>query len=119
MPLRDPNVGFGIGAILAPAGIIAMMLRQPKGPLRLLVDAGATDPDGARKLSSIGIPREALIERALANGVVVKEADGRCWIDQARLRQRRLRLALLVGGIAFLCVISLWILVHFTTSASN
>ncbi len=117
MPFRDPNVGFGIGAILAPAGIIAMMLRQPKGPLRLLVEAGATTPDGARKLNSIGIPREALVERAITSGVIVKEVDGRCWLNQARLRQRRLRAAALGGGGAFVVIVTLWALVHFTTAA--
>ena len=57
MPMNDPNVGFGLGAIMAPAGIIAMMMRQPKGPLRLLIDAGATNPHDARRLNSVGIAR--------------------------------------------------------------
>ncbi len=119
MPFQDPNVGFGIGAILAPAGIIAMMLRQPKGPLRLLLDAGATSPDSARKLSSIGIPREALVERAIASGVVVKELDGRCWLHQSHLRRRRVWMAMLVGGGAFIAIVALWTIIHFTTTASK
>lgn len=118
MPFNDPNVGLGLGAIIAPAGIIAMMLRQPKGPMRLLIDAGATNPEGARKLHSVGIPREALLERAILSGVVIKEKDGRCWVDRVKLHTRRTQRALLVGGTVFIGTLALWTIIHLTVNAS-
>lgn len=104
MPLGSGGMGTlgSIGVIMMPAAIVVMMLKQPPGPVAKLIRAGATSPDTARRLESIGVPRPFVVEPALRGGRIVKTADGRYWVDVAVNRRFRIKVALVSGFLGLL-----------------
>lgn len=90
--------GLGaLGAVIAPLGIAAMLLRQPAGPVGKLISAGAVSPETARRLESVDIPRPFVIEPAISRRIVIRTDDGRYWVDVRRNRRFRRRVALFTG----------------------
>ncbi len=98
-PPQQPGVGGALSSIGMVAGPLVMMitvLRQP-GPVKTLVRAGALSPDSARKAATLGLS-EPPLQPLLRAGVVVREADGRIWLDQPKARRRQWRIALALGA---------------------
>ena len=98
-PPQQPGVGGALSSIGMVAGPLVMMitvLRQP-GPVKTLVRAGALSPDTARKATTLGLS-EPPLQPLLRAGVVVREADGRIWLDQPKARRRQWRIALTLGA---------------------
>ena len=101
MPLPPPSpTGLGglfgaLGGIVGPLMMVLIALQKP-GPVRALSKAEADAPDRARKPSTLGIAEPPLAPLVRA-GIVVREADGRIWLDRAALRRRQRRIALVVG----------------------
>ena len=100
MPLPPPgSTGFGaafgaLGGVIGPSMMLLMVLRSP-GPARAMRKAGATNAATARKAATLGVSEPALAPLVRA-GVVVREADGRVWLDEARARRRAWRLGAMV-----------------------
>jgi hypothetical protein len=98
-PPQQPGVGGALSSIGMIAGPLVMMitvLRQP-GPVKTLIRAGALSPDTARKATTLGLS-EPPLQPLLRAGVVVREADGRIWLDQPKARRRQWRIALALGA---------------------
>jgi hypothetical protein len=98
-PPQQPGVGGALSSIGMVAGPLVMMitvLRQP-GPVKTLLRAGALSPDSARKATTLGLS-EPPLQPLLRAGVVVREADGRIWLDRAKARRRQWRIALALGA---------------------
>ena len=98
-PPQQPGVGGALSSIGMVAGPLVMMitvLRQP-GPVKTLVRAGALSPDSARKATTLGLS-EPPLQPLLRAGVVVREADGRIWLDQPKARRRQWWIALALGA---------------------
>jgi len=98
-PPQQPGVGGALSSIGMVAGPLVMMitvLRQP-GPVKTLVRASALSPDTARKAATLGLS-EPPLQPLLRAGVVVREADGRIWLDQPKARRRQWRIALTLGA---------------------
>lgn len=90
--------GLGaLGAVIAPLGIAAMLLRQPAGPVAKLIAAGALSAETARRLESVDIPRSYVIEPAVNRRIVIRTEDGRYWVDVRRNRRFRRRVAMVTG----------------------
>ena len=53
--------------------------------------------DSARKAATLGLS-EPPLQPLLRAGVVVREADGRIWLDRAKARRRQWRIALTLGA---------------------
>jgi len=101
MPLPTPTpTGLGtlfgaLGGIVGPLMMVLLALQKP-GPVRTLSKAEADAPERARKPATLGLAEPPLAPLARA-GIVVREADGRIWLDRAALRRRQRRIALGVG----------------------
>jgi hypothetical protein len=101
VPLPPPGSGgfgaaFGaLGGVLGPGMMILMVLRTP-GPAKAMRKAGATSPQTARKATTLGVSETALAPM-VRSGVVVREADGRIWLDERRARRRAWRNGALAG----------------------
>jgi hypothetical protein len=98
-PPQQPGVGGALSSIGMVAGPLVMMitvLRQP-GPVKTLLRAGALSPESARKATTLGLS-EPPLQPLLRAGVVVREADGRIWLDRAKARRRQWRIALALGA---------------------
>ena len=90
--------GLGaLGVIIMPLGIAAMLLKQPPGPVKKLLKAGAVSPETSRRSETLDIPRPFVLEPAMRRGVVHRTEDGRYWVDLDRARRVRRRLALNAG----------------------
>lgn len=97
MPQGGLGGAFGIvGTIVGPLMMLAIALQKP-GPVRTLIKAGADAPDRARKPATLGVS-EPHLQPLIRAGVVVREADGRVWLDRARARRRQWRIGAIVGG---------------------
>ncbi len=112
--------GLGaLGIIGMPLMIAAMLLKQPPGPVAKLIAAKATSPERARRLDKIGVPRQYLIEPAVRRGVAHRTEDGRYWVDEARNRVFRRRVASLAGLAAVGAGIVLWWIVDLALGATE
>lgn len=101
--------GFGsLGILLMPVGIAAMLLKQPRGPVATLIEAGAVSSDTARRPDKVGIPRTYVLDPAVRRGIVLRTEDGRYWVDIARARRTRRRRAAGAAGIGFLLILVGW-----------
>ena len=101
--------GLGaLGVIIMPLGIAAMLLKQPPGPVKKLVKAGAISPETARRCETLDIPRPFVLEPAMRRGVVHRTEDGRYWVDLDRARRVRRRLALVAGLLAMALGAAAW-----------
>ena len=101
--------GLGaLGALIAPLGIAAMLLKQPPGPVGRLIAAGAVSPDTARRAASVEIPRTYVLEPAIKRRIVHRTDDGRYWVDVARNRRFRRRVAATAGAVVLLLLIVAW-----------
>jgi|LauGreDrversion4_2_1035121.scaffolds.fasta_scaffold574188_2 hypothetical protein len=95
---QQPGAGGALSAIGMIAGPLVMMitvLRQP-GPVKTLTRAGALSPESARKATTLGLA-EPPLQPLLRAGVVVREADGRIWLDARKARWRQWRIAITIG----------------------
>jgi hypothetical protein len=84
---------FGmLGAVVGPVMMVALALQKP-GPVRTLAKAAADSPERARKPATLGLGEPVLAPLVRA-GVVVREPDGRVWLDargaRALLRHHQL-----------------------------
>ncbi|MEY3025799.1 MAG: hypothetical protein RL136_1928 [Planctomycetota bacterium] len=102
-----------VGAIAGPLIMLVTVLRQP-GPVKTLRRAGATAPDRARKATTLAIA-DAPLRPLLRSGVVVREADGRIWLDEAKARRRQWRIGALLG----LSAVALGAIVAFAVSMGH
>ncbi len=90
----------GLGAVVGPVMMVMLALQKP-GPVKSLLKAGAVSPESARKIATLGIA-EPPLRPLIRAGVVVREEDGRIWLDQARARRRQWRIAAIFGGAVML-----------------
>ena len=101
MPFPMPSGGAGglgaLGALIGPAMMLALAL-QKRGPVRTLSKAAADSPESARKAATLGLSEPPLAPLIRA-GVVVRETDGRIWLNRVVARRRQWQLALIVGGV--------------------
>ena len=112
--------GLGaLGIIGMPLMIAAMLLKQPPGPVAKLIAAKATSPERARRLDKIGVPRQYLIEPAVRRSVAHRTEDGRYWVDEARNRVFRRRVASLAGLAAVGAGVVLWWVVDLALGATE
>ena len=84
----------------AIAGPVMMMLAAltTRGPVSALLKVGADSPDTARKPNTLGL-KDPPLQPLLRSGVLVKEADGRVWVDRVKAKKRQWRLARRIGAI--------------------
>ncbi|MDI9403214.1 MAG: hypothetical protein QM516_05020 [Limnohabitans sp.] len=88
--------GFAaLGAVVGPLMMLFIALQKP-GPVRTLMRAEADCPERARKASTLGLTEPPLAP-LLRAGVVVRETDGRIWVDRGKARRRQWRIALWFG----------------------
>lgn len=101
---------FGmLGAVVGPVMMVALALQKP-GPVRTLLRAGADSPERARKPATLGLGEPA-IAPLVRSGVVVRESDGRIWLDARRARRRQWRIGALAGGACVAAGLCAWALV--------
>ena len=103
------GAGLGLGMLITPIMIASMILRRPASPVRKLIDAGATSPETARKISSLGIPREMLLGPWRRSGVARRLDDGRWYVDLGRERVVRRRRLLVVAVLAVILASLVWL----------
>jgi len=77
--------------------MMVLLALQKPGPVKSLLRAGAVSPESARKITTLGLA-EPPLKPLIRAGVVVREEDGRIWLDQARARRRQWRIAAIFGG---------------------
>lgn len=110
MPLGTGAAGGlgALGVLIMPISIAAMMLKQPPGPVKKLVSAGAVSPETARRCEGVGIPRAFVLDPAIRRRVVHRTGDGRYWVDVARATQVRRRTALVAGLVTAALAAAAW-----------
>jgi hypothetical protein len=86
-----------LGAVVGPLMMLLIALQKP-GPVRTLLKAEADSPERARKMATLGLSEPPLLPLIRA-GVVVREADGRIWVDRAKARRRQWRIGAIIGGV--------------------
>ncbi len=96
-----PSNGVGgmfgsLAAIAGPAMMLIIALRQG-GPVRKLLKAHADAPERARKAATLGITDPPL-QPLIRAGVVVREEDGRVWVNRLRARKRQWRIGAIIGA---------------------
>jgi hypothetical protein len=97
MPQGGLGGAFGMaGAVVGPVMMLALALQKP-GPVRVLAKAGAVSPESARKAATLGL-QEPPLAPLLRSGVVVREPDGRIWLDARRAKLRQWRIGAIIGG---------------------
>ena len=85
-----------LGVVVGPLMMLLIALQKP-GPVRTLLKAEADSPERARKMATLGLSEPPLLPLIRA-GVVVREADGRIWVDRAKARRRQWRIGAIIGG---------------------
>lgn len=86
-----------VGAVVGPLMMLAIALQKP-GPVRTLTKAGALSPDSARKPATLGLV-ESPLQPLIRARVVIREEDGRIWLDARAARRRQWRIGAVVGGV--------------------
>lgn len=86
-----------LGAVVGPLMMLAIALQKP-GPVRTLTKAGALSRDSARKPATLGLS-EPPLQPLIRARVVVREEDGRIWLDAAAARRRQWRIGAVVGAV--------------------
>lgn len=99
---------MGLGLLIMPISIAALILRRPAGPIRKLISAKALSPDTARRASGVGIPREDVLRPYIRLGVAKRMADGRWYVDPRRDRMVRLGLCAAIALFALLLALGVW-----------
>jgi hypothetical protein len=98
---------FGmLGAVVGPVMMVALALQKP-GPVRTLTKAAADSPERARKPATLGLGEPALAPLVRA-GVVVREPDGRVWLDARGARRRQWRIGAIAGGACVAAGLVVW-----------
>lgn len=101
---------FGaFGGLIMAASLLLSLRKQPPGPVGRLAKAGATSPEQALKPSTAGIVRPVELRPAIRRGLVHELDDGRLWVDVARVRRRRIRIAVFAGLATMLVIELLWL----------
>jgi hypothetical protein len=109
MPMPPTGGTFGmLGGLIMPISVLIALRKAPPGPVRRLMNAGATSPDTALKPSTAKITRPVELSRALRQGVVIALPDGRYWVDATRYRRRRIALAVVIGVVLAACAEGAW-----------
>jgi hypothetical protein len=86
-----------LGAVVGPLMMLLIALQKP-GPVRTLLKAEADSPERARKMATLGLSEPPLLP-LIRVGVVVREADGRIWVDRVKARRRQWRIGAIIGGV--------------------
>lgn len=91
----------------------AVIILRRKRLVRRFHEAGATDPERAATLESLGERPSWLFDQMVRQGVFIATPDGRFFMDEAAasgfLHRRRLR-ALVWTGLFLLLFVVLWLL---------
>lgn len=103
------GTGLGLGMLIMPISIAALILRRPAGPIRKLIAAGAISPEMARRSHGVGIPREDVLRPYRRFGVVHRTDDGRWYVDRRRERRVRWILWGLIGVFALVLAVIVWV----------
>ncbi|MBC23007.1 MAG: hypothetical protein CMJ32_03705 [Phycisphaerae bacterium] len=118
------GMGMGLGMIIMPISIILMIRRQPPGPLKLMLRAGATSPAMARKLTTLGIARPSMLSADLKRGTIIRLEGGRYYLDQSAYRRSRWRQAIIIAfvisaGTALVVAMLLEVIIPSMTDATG
>ena len=95
-----------LGSVAGPLMMVIMAMRNP-GPVKSLLKAGADSPDSARRPDTLGVKEPPLLPLIRA-GVVVREADGRVWVDRAAARARQRKLVMIFGAVGVVLGLVVW-----------
>jgi len=107
IPMGSGGAFGSVTSIMGPLMMLAIALRH-RGSVRKLLDVHADCPDRARKPESLGIELPPL-EPLIRSGVVVRERDGRVWVDRAKAKKRQWRIGLIFGGLGLLIALAAWV----------
>ncbi len=99
---------MGLGLLIMPISIAALIFRRPAGPIRKLITAKALSPETARRAQSVGIPREYVLRPYARLGVAKRLNDGRWYVDQRRDRLVRLGLCAAIALLALALALGVW-----------
>jgi hypothetical protein len=111
-PFSTPTPGglggvfASLGAVAGPLAMVIMAARNP-GPVTTLLKAGADSPESARKPETLGV-KEPPLKPLIRAGVVVREDDGRVWVDRAKAKRRQVRIALTFAAAGVLVGLAVW-----------
>lgn len=103
------GTGLGLGLLIMPISIAALILRRPAGPIRKLISAGAVSSETARRSHGVDIPREDVLRPYRRLGVVHRLDDGRWYVDRQRERTVRWVLWCLIGVFALGLSVIVWV----------
>lgn len=95
-----------LGTVAGPLAMVIMAMRSP-GPVKTLRKAGAISPDTARRAETLGV-KEPPLAPLIRAGVVVREPDGRIWLDERRANARQRRLVVAFGAAGVLVAAIAW-----------
>ncbi len=109
MPMPPTGGTFGmLGGLIMPISVLIALRKAPPGPVKRLINSGATSPETAMKPATAKIARPIELTPAVRSGVVIALEDGRYWVDVRRYRKRRLVTALVIGLMLGLLGEALW-----------
>lgn len=104
------GVFASLGAVAGPMMMVLMAMRNP-GPVKALLSAGADSPDTARRPETLGV-KDPLLQPLIRARVVIREPDGRVWVDRNAARSRQRRLLAIFAAIGLLVGWALWALLR-------
>jgi hypothetical protein len=101
-----------LGSCIDSMSAAAVIAARRKRLVRRFREAGAVDPEHAVTPESLGERRSWIFEQMTRRGVFYLTREGRYFMDDQAavefLRERRVR-ALVIGGIALIAFILLWV----------
>lgn len=100
---------MGLGLLIMPISIAALIFRRPAGPIRKLISAKALSPETARRAHGVGIPREYVLRPYARLGVAKRLDDGRWYVDPRRDRIVRIGLCGVIALLALVLALGVWV----------
>ena len=90
--------GFGaLGGLVLVVSLMISMRKMPPGPVGKLMQSGAVSPETALKPTTAKIARPHELVPGVRSGIILELDDGRCWVDVAKLKRRRVRTAIVLA----------------------